>query len=129
MGNCCNASFIDNDILNNSDNKKEKGKVFSSIDFNNHSKNNTGINNNINKLNTDSNINLDKEQNPKSDQDKIIFISKTKLKLIVKQSKCLLEGKEYLINSLGLFDSNSKNNFQDGLVIFGDNDVSKKNIS
>jgi hypothetical protein len=60
-------------------------------------------------------INLTEEQ-------KIIdmfYLSKTLLKLTVKQSKNLEEGKEYIINSLGLL-INNENKTKDGLTIFGD---------
>ena len=124
MGNCCNGSFSDNDIVNfsnsNQSDKKEKGKgIFPEIQ--NISKYNTGIDN-IHKENTDSN-NICNEHSSKIEHEKNLYISKTKLKLIIKQSKCLLEGKEYIINSLGLINANKKNNFQDGLVIFGDINV------
>ena len=122
MGNCCKVNYNDNDILNNLKNNKleniNKGKDFSK-DYQNQTRHNTGIEN-IHKTTTDSN---------KINEQKIphdIYISKIKLKIIVKQSKCLLEGKEYLINSLGLLDSNNKNKYLDGIVIFGDVDVSKK---
>ena len=52
----------------------------------------------------------------------INYISKTKLKLIIKQSKNLPEGKEYILNSLGLL-INNENKTNDGLVIFGDKNV------
>jgi len=122
MGNCCKVNYNDNDLLNSPKNNKlennNKGKDFSN-DYQNQTRHNTGIEN-INKANTDSN---------KINEQKIphdIYISKIKLKIIVKQSKCLLEGKEYLINSLGLLDSNNKNKYLDGIVIFGDVNVSKK---
>ena len=51
----------------------------------------------------------------------IPYISKKKLKLKILQSKCLIEGKTYIINSLGLMKP--KNNFNDGLTIFGDENV------
>ena len=65
-------------------------------------------------------INLTEEQ-------KIVdmyYISKTILKLTVKQSKNLQEGKEYIINSLGLL-INNENKTKDGLTIFGDVNVIK----
>ena len=51
----------------------------------------------------------------------IPFISKKKVKLKILQSKCLIEGKTYIINSLGLMKP--KNNFNDSLTIFGDDNV------
>ena len=122
MGNCCKVNYNDNDLLNSPKNNElennNKGKDFSN-DYQNQTRHNTGIEN-IQKASTDSN---------KINEQKIphdIYISKIKLKIIVKQSKCLLEGKEYLINSLGLLDSNNKNKYLDGIVIFGDVNVSKK---
>ena len=122
MGNCCNSNYNDNDLLNIPKNNEleniHKNKD-SSNDYQNQTRHNTGIEN-IQKASTDSN---------KINEQKIphdIYISKIKLRIIVKQSKCLLEGKEYLINSLGLLDSNNKNKYLDGIVIFGDVDVSKK---
>ena len=64
----------------------------------------------------------------KNEETDIVFedddVSRKKLKLIIKQSKCLMEGKEIIINSLGLL--NSKNNYNDGLTIFGDSNVINK---
>ncbi len=124
MGNCCKVNYNDNDLLNSPKNNKlennNKGKDFSN-DYQNQTRHNTGIEN-IQKASTDSN---------KINEQKIphdIYISKIKLKIIVKQSKCLLEGKEYLINSLGLLDSNNKTKYLDGIVIFGDVNVSKKKL-
>ena len=126
MGNCCNGNYNDNDIEKNQQNNQiklnEKGNYNSSLEYQDQSKYNAGIGN-IHKLNTDSYQINNQEPQPKI-QEKNLFISKTKLNLIVKQSKCLLEGKEYLINSLGLTEFNNKNNHQDGLVIVGDIDVS-----
>ena len=123
MGNCCKANYNDNDLLNSPKNNKleniNKGKDFSN-DYQNQTRHNTGIEN-IHKASTDSN----KINEQKILYEKDIYISKIKLRIIVKQSKCLLEGKEYLINSLGLLDSNNKNKYLDGIVIFGDVDVSK----
>ena len=129
MGSCCNASIKDNDIENNPNihqsEKIKKGKNFASIDFQTLSKYNTGIDN---KVNIDL-INLNNNEQPKKiEQEQNLYISEKKLKLTVVQSKCLLEGKEYLINSLGIIDSNKKNIYKDGLVIFGDINVSKTKI-
>ena len=129
MGSCCNAIIKDNDIENIQNiyqlEKIQKGKIFSSIDFQTLSKYNTGIDN---KLNIDSNNVNNNEQVQKIEQEQKLYISEKKLKLTVLQSKCLLEGKEYLINSLGIIDSNKKNIYKDGLVIFGDINVSETKI-
>ena len=129
MGSCCNASIKDNDIENNPNNsqseKIQNGKNFASVDFQNLSKYNTGIDN---KLNIDL-ININNNKQPKKiEQEQNLYISEKKLKLTVVQSKCLIEGKEYLINSLGIINSNKKNIYKDGLVIFGDINVSKTKI-
>ena len=125
MGNCCKANYNDNDLLNSPKNNKleniHKNKD-SSNDYQNQIRHNTGIEN-IHKASIDSN----KINEQKIPHEKDLYISKIKLKIIVKQSKCLLEGKEYLINSLGLLDSNNKTKYLDGIVIFGDVNVSKKN--
>ena len=125
MGICCKGSNIDNDIENYSKNnqidKNQKDKSISSLVFQEKIKYNEIEN--IHKVNTNSEQN-NLQKSPKIILEKNIYISKNKLKLIVKQSKCLLEGKEYIINSLGLIDPDNKNNYQDGLVIFGDINVS-----
>jgi len=74
-------------------------------------------NNNIDTNNIETKINMIGEQ-----INDINYISKTKLKLTIKQSKNLPEGKEYIINSLGLL-INNENKTNDGLVIFGDKNV------
>ena len=128
MGICCKGSNIDNDIENYSKNnqidKNQKDKSISSLVFQEKIKYNEIEN--IHKVNTNSEQN-NLQKSPKIILEKNIYISKNKLKLIVKQSKCLLEGKEYIINSLGLIDPDNKNNYQDGLVIFGDINVSNSN--
>ena len=112
MGNCCNGFHNDFDILNFRSNKdkKNKNQIISSNDI----KSQANTNEDINKI-KESNIN-DINNSPSK-----LFISKKKLKLIIKQSKCLMEGKEYIINSLGLSDSDKKHN--DGLTILGDENV------
>ena len=128
MGNCCNGKNIDdNDIeknqQNNQLNKHKKKNYSSSLDNKQPPTINT-CNTGIEKIKTDS-INMPNQQEyPQLFQEKNLYISKNILKLLVKQSKCLLEGKEYIINSLGLIDTNNKNNHQDGRVIFGDINVS-----
>ena len=76
-------------------------------------------NNNIDINNIETKINMISEQT-----NDINYISKTKLKLTIKQSKNLPEGKEYIINSLGLL-INNENKTKDGLTIFGDKNVIK----
>ena len=117
MGNCCNGFHNDFDILNFRSNKdkKNKNQIISSNDI----KSQANTNEDINKI-KESNIN-DINNSPSK-----LFISKKKLKLIIKQSKCLMEGKEYIINSLGRIDS--KNKCNDGLTIFGDENVTIKSI-
>ena len=124
MGNCCKGKNIDdNEIeksLENNQNKKEN--FSSSLDNQQPPKINT-CNTGIENIKTDSIIMANQQEHPQLFQEKNLYISKNILKLLVKQSKCLLEGKEYIINSLGLIDSNNKNNHQDGIVIFGDINV------
>ena len=72
---------------------------------------------NIDINNIETKINMISEQT-----NDINYISKTKLKLTIKQSKNLPEGKEYILNSLGLL-INNENKTNDGLVIFGDKNV------
>ena len=58
---------------------------------------------------------------PKIPQDKIpdsIINTRKKLKLIIKQSKYLSEGREFIINAGGLVGS--PRNAKDGITIFGD---------
>ena len=102
MGNCYNIDNNDKDILSDID----------PLDKFSERKNH--INNNI-----ENNINIINEQ-----IDDLYYISKTRLKLVVKQSKNLKEGDEYIINSLGLL-TNNKNKTKDGLTIFGDINVIK----
>ena len=123
MGICCKGNNDDNDLENIPQNKIEKkkknNKQFSSMDSQNQSGYINGIEN-IQKVATDFKQNENQQQTSNIPH----YISKNKLKLIIKQSKCLLEGKEYIINSLGLIDSKNKNNYLDGIVIFGDINVS-----
>ena len=107
---CCNGNNNDYDLINIKVDKDRKGIKNSSIG----SQNQTGYNN--------VGFNDFRQSNSNQNASQKIYYSKKKLKLIIKQSKCLQEGKEYIINSLGLIDP--KNNFKDGLVIFGDINVS-----
>ena len=115
MGNCYNLVNKDEDIISNS-NKPEQSKKQSKI-----SANDMIINQEIyvNNKNKNSNVNIFSEIS-----NDINYISKTKLKLTIKQSKNLKEGNEYIINSLGLL-INNKNKTKDGLTIFGDVNVIK----
>jgi hypothetical protein len=107
---CCNGNNNDYDLINIKVDKDRKGIKNSSIG----SQNQTGYNN--------VGFNDFRQSNSNQNASQKIYYSKKKLQLIIKQSKCLQEGKEYIINSLGLIDP--KNNFKDGLVIFGDVNVS-----
>ena len=67
---------------------------------------------------------------PKVPHDKIpdsIINSKKKLKLIIKQSKYLSEGREFIINAGGLVGS--PRNAKDGVTIFGDAGVNHNYIN
>ena len=109
MGNCYSANNSDKDLLGDRDTLER-------------------INPQKNLLNMDNMVN-NQEKNFNdiilTEEQKIIDIyclSKTLLKLTVKQSKNLQEGKEYIINSLGLV-INNENKTKDGLTIFGDVNV------
>ena len=126
MGNCYNFEKDENDLLSDVDplekfktkNKKldENNIIF--FEKNDNENNNNNINNDdINII--DTNINIIPEQNKD-----LYYISKTRLKITIKQSKNLPEGKEYIINSLGLL-INDENKTKDGLTIFGDKNVIK----
>jgi hypothetical protein len=108
MGNCCNGGSNDIDIINLQLDKEKK-----SNNSQDHKDQNTGRKNYHN-------------TNNKNNIPPNILLSKKKLKLIIRQSKSLEEGKEYIINSLGLMDP--INIHRDGLTIFGDTNVSKNNI-
>ena len=114
MGNCYNVINQDEDILSNyieSEKIKTKNKLSANdmiIKKDNYDNNNKS-----------SNINIISEYS-----NDMNYISKTKLKLTIKQSKNLKEGNEYIINSLGLL-INNKNKTKDGLTIFGDVNVIK----
>ena len=116
MGNCYNIDKNDNDLSNDighSEKINQNNKYISEnniIDAYNE-------NNNIDINNIETKINIISEQT-----NDINYISKTKLKLTIKQSKNLPEGKEYILNSLGLL-INNENKTNDGLVIFGDKNV------
>lgn len=108
MGNCCDGTNNDYDIINIQLDKERRS-------INNQS---TGKKNkNSQKIGTQDYNNI-----PYKDSPSKLYLSKKKLKLIIKQSKSLIEGEEYIINSLGL--TNSKNNYKDGLTVFGDTNVS-----
>ena len=116
MGNCYNIDKNDNDLSNDighSEKINQNNKYISEnniIDAYNE-------NNNIDINNIETKINMISEQT-----NDINYISKTKLKLTIKQSKNLPEGKEYIMNSLGLL-INNENKTNDGLLIFGDKNV------
>ena len=121
MGSCCNGNQNDKDLINDVDLAKNKNKgnknkdkdnkiiPIDNDDIDNQMRQNTNIE--INNINENINNNN-------------IFIANIKLKLTIKQSKSLQEGKEYIINSLGLL-INNQNKTNDGLTIFGDENVIK----
>ena len=111
MGNCCDATKNDNDVMNEKYDKKIKPKRTASFDIQYQTDNNMETTD-VHKNNENQIINL----SPK------LHLSKNKLKLTIIQSKSLQEGKEYIINSFGLQDS--KNDYKDGIIMFGDNNVS-----
>ena len=111
MGNCYNINNKDEDILSDIQplERLDSEKKLSNLNMiiNTKEKNNDDINIINEQINND-----------------IYYISKTLLKITVKQSKYLEEGKEYIINSLGLL-FNNQNKTKDGLTIFGDVNVIK----
>ena len=110
MGICCeycNGRNDDYDLINIKVQNDRKSKK---TDFQNQTEQSLGINDF-----QQSKINKNNNSSQK------MILSKKKLKLTIIQSKCLEEGKEFIINSLGLVDS--KNDNKDGLVIFGDINV------
>ena len=118
MGNCYNIDKNENDMINDKEHLEkinQNNKHLSEnniVDIDND-------NNNIDNNNIETKINIITEQT-----NDINYISKTKLKLTIKQSKNLPEGKEYIMNSLGLL-INNENKTNDGLLIFGDKNVCK----
>lgn len=138
MGNCCECN----------NNGIDMGNIGGKIPYSNQITREDRIknqeNNAVNKTNTGNGTILDIQKGnsdiiikdpdaqipinpPKVPQDKIpdsIINSRKKLKLIIKQSKYLQEGKELIINAGGLVGS--PRNAKDGLTIFGDISVIKK---
>ena len=112
MGNCCDGTKNIFDVLNLQLDKDNKSKKRDFSDFQ------SQTDYNIEKNNTQEK-DIDNQNNFSS----IPYISKKKLKLKILQSKYLIEGKIYIINSLGLTEP--KNNYNDGLTIFGDENVYK----
>lgn len=137
MGNCCECNNNGIDLGNIGANKlpyvnqlKRGDRVKNQTNVTN--KNNTGsgsclldlqqTNNDTNQKDPDSQIPI---KPPKVPHDKIpenIINSRKKLKLIIKQSKYLSEGREFIINAGGLVGSSR--NARDGITIFGDVSVS-----
>lgn len=114
MGSCCDGNHKDYDVINIKIDKDKNTKKPSYVDFQNQTDYNIGENDF-----QQSNFSQTNNSPLKP------YISKKKLKLIITQSKSIEEGKEYILNSLGLIDSN--NNYKDGVTIFGDANVSKLN--
>ena len=108
MGNCYNYEDSDKDIfsdaspLEGNNSRKKLTKIDSNIDLK------ENLNNLI--INNNNNLNVIEIQN-----NDFNSLSKIKLKLTIKQSKNLPEGKEY----------NNENKAKDGLTIFGDANVIK----
>ena len=109
MGNCCYGNINENDILSDEtcNNKKvyniNNNKLNEDNIIINQSRQNAYIDTNINTVvNNNNNINYTNINNSN------LIISKQKLKLTIKQSKSLQEGKEYFINSLGVIFQNSR---------------------
>ena len=121
MGSCCNGNQNDKDLINDVDLAKNKNKGNKNKDKDNKiiPIDNDDIDNQMRQ-----NINMEINNINENIINNNIFIANIKLKLTIKQSKSLQEGKEYIINSLGLL-INNKNKTNDGLTIFGDENVIK----
>ena len=130
MGNCYEAHNSDYDMINGSYNKSSTYRKEKLNSINKNTKNEI-INCSQDHIKTNNDTNQQITPNINA-LNLFNFNSKKKLKLIIKQSKCLEEGKEFLITPLGLIGN--PNNNQDGITIFGDYNVSiniyyiKKNI-
>ncbi len=116
MGNCCEATNSDYDVINgtnmgySSENNRQV-KMSTLANFNKKNLFSVTESNELKNTNNDT--------NPKINRNDYIQInSKKKLKLIIIQSKSLPEGKELIITPLGLL--NNKNSNQDCLTVFGD---------
>jgi len=122
MGSCCNGNQNDKDLINDVDLAKNKNKGNKNKDKDNKiiPIDNDDIDNQM-RQNTNMEINNINENINNNN----IFIANIKLKLTIKQSKSLQEGKEYIINSLGLL-INNKNKTNDGLTIFGDENANTR---
>ena len=146
MGNnCCecnnkNENIIDDGnlrgkIKNQNQEIRETKVQLNSLEFNNTNSLNGNFSGNYDLQQTNYNT-VQRERDskiptnpPRVPRDKIpdnIINSKRKLKLIVKQSKYLSEGREIIINAGGLVGSLHYK--KDGITIFGDYSVSKKII-
>ena len=119
MGSCCEPNQNDYDLINSSQNKNHtneydrKNKI-TSIDKNiKNGTKNYSINNDLRKTNNDSNP---------DNQNLFTYNSKKKLKLIIKQSKTLPEGKIIIITPPGILGSQ----YQDGITIFGDYNINNR---
>ena len=142
MGNCCeckNNNTIDDGDLAGKIQYQSQITREDRIKSQNKEKNNTNsINGNLSGIIIDlQQTNNDTTQKdpdsqipinpPRVPNDKIpdsIINSRKKLKLIIKQSKYLSEGREYIINAGGLVGS--PRNAKDGITIFGDVGVNHK---
>ena len=115
MGSCCEANQTDYDVINSSQNKNHFYEYDRKAKINSIDKNirngiiNYSISNDLRKTNIDT---------YPDNQNRFSFNSKKKLKLTIKQSKTLPEGKIIIITPSGLLGS--LNNFQDGITVFGD---------
>ena len=122
-------SNIGDKIKFNEDNK-ENILTSNNIDKNNtYSINNifTQTNNDTLQKDQDYQISIKPPRVPKDIISDTIINSRKKLKLIIKQSKYLIEGKEYIINAGGLIGSSR--NLKNGITLFGDTSVSAININ
>lgn len=139
MGNCCECNKNGIDEGNMRGKIKNKNQATKGDKVNPQNKENYNINGNLSgyiDLQQTNNDTTQKDPDsqipinpPKVPHDRIpdsIINSRKKLKLIIKQSKYLSEGREFTINAGGLVGS--PRNAKDGITIFGDVCVNHKFI-
>ena len=142
MGNnCCecnNRFEVDEDNLGGNIKKqnhhlRDTRIQLNNIEFNNTNSNLTGYfdliqtNNDTLQKESDKKIPINPPRIPRDKIPDSIINSKQKLKLIIKESKYLTEGRELIINAGGLLGG--RRNDKDGITIFGDYSVSNIKIN
>ena len=121
MGNCCEPNQNDYDLLDSSQNKNHSNEYDRKAKFNSIDKN---IPNRIINYSTSNDFRKTNHETAAENQNLFSFNSKKKLKLIIKQSKTLPEGKTIIITPSGILGS--QNSFQDGITVFGDYNINNR---